>query len=67
MITRGPTWESMGGCLVSWTLKSVLILIAVIVFVVDAIGVKVDINLIALGLALFAAAFIVPERNLRQS
>lgn len=56
----------MGGCLVSWTLKSVLILVAVIVFIVAAIGVKVDINLIALGLAFFAVAFIVPERNLRQ-
>ena len=50
----------------SWSLKSLLILIAVIVFIVAAIGVKVDINLIALGLAFFAAAFIVPERNLRQ-
>ena len=46
------------------TLKSILILIAVIVFIVAAIGVKVDINLIAVGLACFAAAFIVPERNL---
>jgi type IV secretory pathway VirB3-like protein len=46
------------------TLKSILILIAVIVFIVAAIGVKVDINLIAVGLAFFTAAFIVPERNL---
>jgi hypothetical protein len=66
MIIRVPIQESMGGCVVSWTLKSVLILVAVIVFIVAAIGVKVEINLIALGLAFFAAAFIVPERNLRQ-
>jgi hypothetical protein len=50
----------------SWTLKSVLILIAVIVFIVDAVGVKVDINLLAIGLAFFAAAFIVPDRNLNR-
>ena len=51
----------------SWTLKSALILVAVIVFIVAAIGVKVDVNLIAVGLAFFAAAFIVPERNLRRT
>lgn len=45
------------------TLKSILILIAVIVFVVAAIGIKVDVNLIAVGLAFFAAAFIVPDRG----
>lgn len=56
----------MGGCLVTWTLKTVLILIAVIVFIVAAVGIKVEINLIALGLAFFAAAFIVPEGSLRR-
>jgi type IV secretory pathway VirB3-like protein len=52
--------------LVNWTLKSALILIAVILFLVAAIGVKVDVNVVALGLAAFAAAFIMPERGLRQ-
>jgi hypothetical protein len=56
----------MGGCLVSWTLKTVLILIAVILFIVAAVGIKVEVNLIALGLAFFAAAFIVPDRSLRR-
>jgi hypothetical protein len=28
--------------------------------------VKVDINLLAIGLAFFAAAFIVPDRNLNR-
>lgn len=65
VIIRVLTQESTGGCLVNWTMKSVLILVAVIVFIVAAIGVKVEINLIALGLAFFAAAFIVPERNIR--
>jgi len=45
------------------SLRSVLILIAVILFIVAAIGFKSDINLIAVGLAFFAAAFIVPERG----
>jgi hypothetical protein len=58
------TGELVGGSVMNLTLKSILILIAVIVFIVAAIGVKVDINLIAVGLAFFAAAFIVPERNL---
>ena len=46
------------------TLRSVLILIAVVLFIVSAIGVDTSINLLALGLAFFAGAFIVPDRNI---
>lgn len=47
------------------TLRSVLILVAVILFVIAAVGAfKADFDLLALGLAFFAAAFIVPERGL---
>jgi hypothetical protein len=53
----------VGGGLVSWTLKSVLILVAVVLFVVAAIGVNTGFNLLAIGLACFAGAFIVPDRG----
>jgi len=44
------------------TLRSLLLIIAVILFLVAAFGVDVrGISLVALGLALFAAAFIVPD------
>jgi hypothetical protein len=36
----------------------ILLIIAVILFVVAAIGLKVDVSLVDLGLAFFAAAFI---------
>jgi hypothetical protein len=49
---------------VNLTLRSALILVAVILFVVAAIGIKADINLLAIGLALFAASFIVGDRGL---
>jgi hypothetical protein len=53
-----------GGAFVNMTLRSVLILVAVILFIVSAIGFKTDVNLLAIGLAFFAASFIVPERGL---
>ena len=44
------------------TIRSLLLIIAVILFLVAAFGVDVrGISLVALGLALFAAAFIVPD------
>lgn len=47
------------------TLRSVFLLIAIVLFVLAAFGVKVsDISLVALGLAFFAGAFLVPETNL---
>jgi len=54
-----------GRRVVTWSLRSVLILVAVILFVISAVGAfKADFDLLALGLAFFAAAFIVPERGL---
>ena len=46
------------------SLRSILILVAVILFVAAAIGFKTDVNLLAAGLAFFAAGFIVPDRSL---
>ena len=47
------------------TLRSLLLLIAVILFVLDAVGVSIGgLDTIALGLALFAAAFLVPDTAL---
>jgi hypothetical protein len=44
------------------TIRSLLLIIAVVLFLVAAFGVDVrGISLVALGLALFAAAFIVPD------
>jgi hypothetical protein len=49
----------------TWGLGSILILIAVICFIVAAIGVDVRVNLIALGLAFGFASFLVGGRGLR--
>ena len=44
------------------TIRTLCLLIAVILFVVAALGVDVrGISLLALGLAFFAAAFLVPD------
>jgi hypothetical protein len=44
------------------TIRSLLILVAVILFVVDAVGVWTgDISLLGLGLACFAGAFLAPD------
>ena len=47
------------------TFRSVLLLIAVVLFVLAAVGIDLGaISLVALGLACFAGAFIVPETAL---
>lgn len=49
------------------TLRQLLILIAVIVFVLAAVGVDLGrVSLIPVGLAIFAAAFVVPETALNR-
>jgi hypothetical protein len=49
----------------SFTLRMLLLLIAVIIFVIAAFGVHLgDVSLTALGLAVFAAAFLVPDTAL---
>jgi hypothetical protein len=47
------------------TIRSVLLLIAVILFVVYALGVRTgDLSLLGLGLACFAGAFLVPDTTI---
>ena len=49
----------------SLTLRMLLLVVAVIIFVIAAFGVKVgDVSLVALGLAFFAGAFLVPDAAL---
>ncbi len=49
----------------TWTFRSVLLLIAVILFILVAVGLDVsNVSLIAVGLACFAAAFLVPDTAL---
>ena len=49
----------------SLTFRSVLLLIAVILFVLAAVGIDVaGISLVALGLACFAGSYLVPETAL---
>lgn len=44
------------------TIRSLCLIIAVVLFVIAALGVDIGrISLVALGLAFFAAAFIVPD------
>jgi hypothetical protein len=47
------------------TVRSLLLLAAVILFVLAAVGIDVSgISLVALGLACFAGSFVVPDRAL---
>lgn len=47
------------------TVRSLFLLIAVVLFILAAFGLKVsDVSLLALGLAFFAGAFLVPETAL---
>lgn len=47
-------------------LRSILLIVAVVCFVLAAVGVGVgDISLLPLGLAFFAAAFLVGDGGLR--
>jgi hypothetical protein len=44
------------------TVRTLLLIIAVILFVVYALGVRTgDVSLLGLGLAFFAGAFLVPD------
>lgn len=50
----------------TWTIGSILLVIAVICFALAAIGLDVNVSLVALGLAFFAASFLVGDvRGLR--
>jgi hypothetical protein len=42
----------------TWGIGPILLIIAIICFALAAIGLKVDVNLVALGLAFFAASFL---------
>ena len=47
------------------TFRSLLLLVAVILFVLAAVGIDVSsISLVPLGLACFAGSFLVPDRAL---
>ena len=49
----------------SLTFRSLLLLVAVILFVLAAFGIDVSgVSLVALGLACFAGSFIAPDRAL---
>ena len=48
----------------TFTLRTLLLLVAVILFLIDAFANVDGVSLIALGLAAFAGAFIVPDRTL---
>ncbi|HET7181133.1 MAG TPA: hypothetical protein VFI15_02770 [Candidatus Limnocylindrales bacterium] len=49
----------------TWGISQILILIAVICFILAAIGLDVNVSLVAVGLAFFAAAFLVPSGGVR--
>ena len=49
----------------NWGLSQILLLIAVICFVLAAIGLDVKVSLVAVGLAFGFAAFLVPNRTIR--
>jgi hypothetical protein len=49
----------------TWGIAEILLLIAVICFLLAAIGLDVNVSLVAVGLAFFAASFLVPNRGIR--
>jgi hypothetical protein len=49
----------------SWSLGEILLLIAVVCFILAAIGLRVDVSLVDIGLACFAGSFLVGGRGLR--
>ena len=49
----------------TWSLRSILLLVAVVLFVLAAVGVALgDVSLVPLGLAFFAAAFLIGDGGL---
>jgi uncharacterized membrane protein len=60
--SRNRGKQPLGGRSMKLTIRTLLLLIAVILFVIAAFGVDVrGISLIAAGLAFFAASFIAPD------
>jgi hypothetical protein len=55
---------SLRGGAMNLGIREVLLIVAIICFVLDAVAILGDINLIALGLAFFAGAFLVPGPGL---
>jgi hypothetical protein len=49
----------------SWSIGGILLVIAVICFVLAAVGLKVDVSLVDIGLACFAGSFLIGGRGLR--
>jgi hypothetical protein len=49
----------------NWGIAEILLLIAIICFVLAAIGLDVNVSLVAVGLAFGFAAFLVGNRGLR--
>jgi len=47
----------------SWSLREILLIVAVICFVLAAIGLEVRVSLIAVGLAFGFGAFLVGDRG----
>ena len=48
----------------TFTIRTLLLLVAVILFLIEAFADVDGVSLLALGLAAFAGAFIVPDRPL---
>jgi hypothetical protein len=44
-------------------LRDILLVVAIICFVLAAIGLKVDVSLVDIGLAFFAGSFLVGDRG----
>ena len=61
---RWPLWSS-AIMRMTWGLGQILFLIAVICFVLAAVGVDLKVSLVALGLAFGFAGFLVGDRGFR--
>jgi hypothetical protein len=60
-LAQGLRGACFSGTMRTWSIGSILLIIAVICFALAAIGLDVNVSLVALGLAFLAASFLAGE------
>jgi len=62
LLRQAWMWSNTG-MRTSWSIRDILLVIAIICFVLAAIGLKVDVSFVDIGLAFFAGSFLVGGRG----
>ena len=61
MVARVVRRARLHGTMRTWSIGSILLVIAIICFALAAIGLDVNVSLVAVGLAFFAASFLAGD------